>query len=54
MNNCISVSFPSPAVWRIFPGMFSVEGASYLLLHVIQRVGRVNGEADEDDVAVGV
>ena len=54
MNNCISVSFSSPAVWRISPSMFCVEGASYLLLHVIQRVGRVNGEADEDDVAVRV
>ena len=54
MNDCISISFSSPAVWRISPSMFCVEGASYLLLHVIQRVGRVDGEADEDDVAVRV
>lgn len=27
---------------------------SHLLLHVVQRVWRVNGEADKDDVRVGV
>ena len=27
---------------------------SYLLLHIVERVGRVDGEADEDDVRVGV
>ena len=27
---------------------------SYLLLDVVKRVGRVDGEADEDDVRVGV
>lgn len=28
--------------------------AAYLLLDVVERVGRVDGEADEDDVRVGV
>ena len=32
----------------------SLMGPSYLLLHVIQRVGRIDGEADEDDMAIGV
>jgi hypothetical protein len=27
---------------------------TYLLLHVVEGVGRVDGEADEDDVRIGV
>jgi hypothetical protein len=37
--------------------MYPSKGAracAYLLLHVVERVGRVNGEADEDNVRVGV
>jgi hypothetical protein len=30
------------------------ETAAHLLLHVIKRIGTINGKADEDDVRVGV
>ena len=36
------------AVWT------RVRHVSYLLLDVVKRIGRVDGEADEDDVRVGV
>ena len=36
------------AVWT------RVRHVSYLLLDVVKRIGRVDGEADEDNVRVGV
>jgi hypothetical protein len=35
-------------------GRLRRETRTYLLLDVVERVGRVDGEADEDDVRVGI
>lgn len=34
--------------------MYEAREYAYLLLYVVERVGRVNGEADKDDMRVGV
>ena len=34
--------------------LFSECDISYLLLYVVQRIGGVDGEADEDDMRVGI
>ena len=42
------------ASYSVGARQFATVGSLYLLLHVLQRIGGINGEADQDNVGVGV
>jgi hypothetical protein len=39
---------------RLVAALHVQRGVSYLLLDIVKRIGRVDGEADQDNVRVGV
>jgi hypothetical protein len=53
-HNAVSVCSPSKSVTHDAMAPWARERVVYLLLDVVQRIRRVDSEADEDDMWVGV